>query len=265
MTPPPPDDLDAAVRRALDADAAAVDAARLWANVESRLRAEPPPEPASPAERVAAARDAAGPADRLTLDPPPRLAERFPALAAVAGRPRTVHTRGDRFVVRPGVGDGGAFGRDADGRVWVAPSPAAAARFAPGQTPPGLRPVAGVCELDVRKLLNEVLADFDLTASPDGVSAVRRGPAGPFRPTRAELRIDPATKAVRDFRLTRELPTGEPVGVRFEYLSAEPTPDGDCEAAGHLDPAAPVYDADRPLLRLRLLRRAFGEAAAGEP
>ncbi len=303
MFPPPPPGLDAVVRARLDADAARTDGPAIWANVQARLEADAAPArprrkwlkpvaaliataaalfvaivlwpaqndvAASPAEVVSAARKAHedGP-DRcytVSSELPPGLQERFPLLAAAA-RSGTLCTRRDRFVVESAFGTAGAWGRDPDGRVWVAPTREAAARYTADELPPTLRTVVAVWGLDLNTLLGDVLADFELsrtsaTKETDTITATRTGPARLFQPLAAEITVEKATGAVRRLVLSRSLPNDNVARITFELQSTGTRDPGVYRAEGHLKPAGPIYDADRRVLRLRTLAHGLGEILA---
>jgi hypothetical protein len=152
---------------------------------------------------------------------------------------------------------------DADGHVWLAPTPEAGARFRADEIPPPLRQEVAVRGLEVRPLLDDLLADHDLTWGrlPDPavktyeVSAVLRGKAWPLRLAAAELTIDRDTLAVCRLALRRRLPAGGMVAVTFTLVTTAERPDAFYTPEAHLNPGAPVHGADRPVLRTRVLLR----------
>jgi hypothetical protein len=299
--PPPDPGLDAAVRARLEADAARTDGAAMWANVRARLEGETARPrrrwfgpvaalvataaalflavalwpanndvAASPAEVVDAARKAHedGPDRCYTVasELPPGLQDRYPLVAAAA-RSGVVCTRGDRFVVESAFGTAGVWGRDPDGRVWVAPTRDAAARYTRDEFPPPLRTVVAVWGLDLRTLLADVLADFDLarvgaTADTDTITATRSGPSKVFQPLAAEITVEKATGTVRRLVLNRSLPNDHVAKITFELQSTGTRDPAMYTAEGHLRAGAPVYDSDRRVLRLRVLAQGLGEILA---
>src|SRR5204862_6957502 len=115
-------------------------------------------------ERAKSAHEA--PTDRcyeVTVRMPEELQERYPELAR--DRKSRLWTRGDRYFVewpdRPG-----AWGRDEDGRVWVAPTPFAAARFDPDEIPEAMRDFFAVRAVQLPQLLDELLAGANLRWRP---------------------------------------------------------------------------------------------------
>jgi hypothetical protein len=225
---------------------------------------------ASPADVVQAARARVVPDEtrcyRVTLDLPDRARDAFPLLARYTG-PRTVCTRGDRFVVEPGFTGRGAWGRDAAGRVWFAPTADEAASFDPAELPPALRTAVQIHALELQPLLDEVLADFDLSwsATPSreadtfSIAATRRGEAGPLRLVSADLVVEKDTKVIRSLALARRGLSDGTAALTFVLQSAGPRDDAAFTAAGHLRPDAPVYDRSNRPQRRRLIVRHIGE------
>jgi hypothetical protein len=302
--PNPEPGLDELVRAQLDAEAARVDAHALCAGVLARLDAPAPPPPrrrrrvaagvawlalaasvfvavlaltgprealATPAQVVAAARelsaDGADRCYRMTIDVPPSMKQVLPLVAAQL-HPRAVCTRGRRFVVEPGLGGTGAWGRDGAGRVWAAPSRDAAARYDEEELPPPLRYVVRVIGLELPHLLDEVLADCDLawTEPPAAdawtVTAARRTPARLFQVLAGTLVVEKRTRAVRSLTLTRKLLGDDVARLRLELQATRARPDAAYEAEGHVAAGAPVYDRASPGLRRRLLVRHLGRVLA---
>ena len=237
-----------------------------------------PPAPqalaASPAEVVQAARAAhdSGP-DRCytqTVTPPPGVID--PLAHPPGVRRAVIWVRGDQFVAEPGLGGMGAWGRDAEGRIWVAPTREAAARFTPEELPPGIQEAAQVRGLELDKLLDGVLAEFDLawadpspSSSHQTISATRRTRAGPFQVTSAELIVENDTHLIQSLILRRMLPAGGVATVAFERDSHPVSPPVVYAAEGYLDKNAPVYDAQKPRLRRWALVKHLGRALKNGP
>lgn len=308
--PPAEPGIDAVVRAQLDAEASRTDPAPMWVRVLAQLEADatpatPAPVPqhrssrrwfalaglaaavlvgvfllvppqqalATPVQVVEAAR-AAHPrdADRcysqtvsLPTDSPAPL-----MLVSDSGRTVTICTRGDRFHVEPGFGGKGAWGRDGEGRVWIAPTRDAAVRFAESELPPFLREMLKIRGLEVGPLLDEVLKDFDLTwtepparrAEASKVTATRRGAARPGQVHSAELVIEKHTNQLRSLVLRRQLISGGHATITFTLQGTGAFDPAVYTAEGHLDAGKPVYDSTRPLLRRRVLLRDVGEVLA---
>jgi hypothetical protein len=205
----------------------------------------------------------------VRLEHSPGGREAFPVLA-LDRRPRTLCTRGDRFVVEPGFGGTGAWGRDATGRVWFAPTPEGAAAYDESELPQPLRAALTVHELQLTPLLDEVLVDFELAWSGPpapgsdtySVAATRRGPVPPLRLASAELVIDRDTKAVRTLTLRRRGLSDSAATLTFSLLPAGACEDAAFTPEGHLRPGAPVFDRSRPVLRRLLIVKHLGDKLA---
>ncbi|AMV25662.1 hypothetical protein VT84_14790 [Gemmata sp. SH-PL17] len=225
---------------------------------------------ASPAQVVRGARDAYTRTDtrcyRVTIELPPRLREAFPLLALDTS-PRILCTRGDRFYVQPGFGGRGSWGSDGSGRVWVAPTTEGAVAFDESELPVALRNAVKIHELEVGSLLDEVLADFDLTwaeppardADTYSVTAVRRGDVRPLQIASAELVIEKQTKVVRSLVVRRKALGEGTTAFTFELIETVSKDDAAFNPEGHIKPGAPVYDRTKPNPRRRLLIQQIGE------
>jgi hypothetical protein len=308
--PAPEPGLDAVVRAQLDAEAQRTDARGLADRVLARLASDSaePASPrrtwprgavwtgaaalaagvlvavfvvfgsreavASPVEVVQAARASSAHADvrcyRVTLDLPPRARESFPLLALDAETPRNLCTSGKQFVVEPGFGGKGTWGRDQTGRVWAAPTREAAVAFDEAELPPALRTTVKILELELTSLLDEVLADFDLTwtevparaADTYSITAMRRGEVLPFRIASAELVVEKKSKVVRSLVLHRKALGDGTATITFTLVRGS-RPEAAFAPEPHLDPGAPVYDRTQPVLRRRLVVQQLREMANG--
>lgn len=304
--PPSEPGIDALVRAQLDADAARVDAAKVWDRVNAQLEADavlrrPLSRPRFVIAAAVAALAAAllvgvffiGPSREATATPSGvvesaraayvREADRcytqtvqLPAntpapLALVLDSGRTVSlcTRGGRFVVEPGLGGRGAWGRDGSGRVWIAPTRDAAARFDEAELPNAVRDAVRIRGLEIGSLLDEVLKDFDLAwteppvrgTATTSVTATRRGIVGPGQIHSADLVIETNTKLIRSLVLRRRLIIGGVATLTFAHVGvgASERDPAVYTAEGHIDAGKPVYDATRPLLRRMLLLQNLGD------
>src|SRR5262249_29424375 len=200
--PNPDRPIDRSVRAKLDADARDADPERVLAGVRRRLAADTvspvrrtrrwvfaaagvlaasvlvavlllipggsvQASPREVVERAKAVHET--PTDRcyeVTVHFPDDLRERYPKLAA--NRKSRLWTRGDRYFVE--LPDGrGSWGRDEAGRVWIAPTASAGARFDADEVPGILREFFEVRTVQLPRLLDELLSDWDLawtTADP---------------------------------------------------------------------------------------------------
>jgi hypothetical protein len=301
--------IDASIRAHLDAEASRVDSQVLWAGVLARLESDSPNRsaatPRSPRKRwlmaatsglaaaalvavallvmspaavatptqvVASARaELAASSDlcyRMTVDYPPEAKDVLPIGARHLG-PQHVWTRGGQFVVEPGLTEKGAWGRDAHGRVWAAPSRDAAASFEAEELPRKLRNLVAVFGLELRPLLDEVLADFELSWSDraEGVYrilATRVSPKGPFRVSAVTLVIDKQTKRILSLTVTRSLPDGQDAHLHLDLVDEKPQPDAIYTAEGHINRGVPVFDRSTPKERRRFLLQFVGEILTGD-
>jgi hypothetical protein len=190
------------------------------------------------------------------------LARRFPNLPPPQYhdlvRDSTLWVRGEQFWVDPGPdAKTRAWGRDRDGRVWVALGPRLGVQFAREEAGD---PIARLCDqmsLRVPTLAAELLDGYELSRedAADGAESVVRI-AGALRPPGREfaapwvaLEIDPRTKVIRKAVQKRAV-FGVPVGT-FTYTLQETAklPDALYDVRGHLDPGARVWDARDPRAR----------------
>jgi hypothetical protein len=304
--PPPEPGLDAVVRAQLDAEASRVDAAKMWDRVNAQLAADvsvatpaaprhvsrrwfvfagiaasalvgvflmdsPREVSATPAQVVESARAAYSPdADRTYTQTVqvPRTAAGPLAHLLDGGRTVTLCTRGDRFFVEPGFGGRGAWGRDANGRVWIAPlRDDAAARFDEAELPPAMRDAVKIRSLELGPLLDEVLKDFDLSwseppapgAATSAVTATRRGAVRPWQIRSADLVVEKGTNVLRSLVLRRALAVGDPVVITFTLVPSGERNDAAYTAEGHIDSGKPVFGSTRPILRKRVLLQNLGD------
>ena len=173
-------------------------------------------------------------------------------------------TRGDQFFMETVLGTRvNAWGRDAQGRVWFAPTPRAGFRFEAHEVP---EPLARTCDLrsmNVDKLLTEVLANLELRrreAGP-GLQIVEAEPkAGrPFVPLRyVRLEIDAHKKLLRRIEVHRRHPQGV-AQITFTLVEQAPSrADADYTLEGHLEADASIYSlTDPPPLRYKMLRKHY--------
>ena len=288
-TPHNPDRLDALVRAHLDREAAAVDARAMLARVRpvsprtpTRRRwlavagvgaglavaagiglflvGGPPVERTALASAAEVVREAksvqeAAPTDRqyavsAEWEVTP-FQKRFPFRPI--SREATVWTRGDQFVVQSKFVDGGewAWGQDAGGRVWIAPTRKRVLVFEADEL---AEPLTRFCELMSLRLastLGELLEKHELARRDGGrpgeeihIAARARTPApgGVIRLDNVELFLDPTTKVVRRAVLAKQL-NGETVGrVEFTLADTAAKPDEFYTPRGHTDADALTLD-----------------------
>ncbi len=160
-----------------------------------------------------------------------------------------VWTRGEQFWFDSPLPDGrhGTFGRDGQGRVWVAVAPRLGLLYSPDETGEPLARVCNLMSLRGPTLMADMLDHYDLSredaapGEPLKVRATFRGPGpGEFAATRISLELDPATKAVRK-AVQERLAGGEAVATfTFTLRETGRQPDAAYELRGHLDANARV-------------------------
>jgi hypothetical protein len=195
----------------------------------------------------------------------PGVMETHPGLRLVEGSHSEIWTRGDRFWAQCETrGVAFAWGRDDQGRIWVAPNRQVGLIYEPGEVPDSFVLAAELLSLRPEGLLSEMLQSFDLVNEParsdDGphlrrVRATPR-PGGSYpRLLAATLEIDTQARLVRKLTLTRGL-KGKPLAdVVFTLVDASPQPDQTYTLEGHLDPDAARFDSQRPFRRRQQLLR----------
>jgi len=303
--PLPEPGIDALVRAQLDAEASRVDPAAVSARVFARLETDVPSSHrgstrrrlgvvagfmalavallvgvfvlgpsreavATPVQVVESARAAYVPdADRCysqTLQLPTNTPAPL-ALVLDSGRTVSLCTRGDRFVVEPGLGGRGAWGSDGKGRVWIAPTRDAAARFDETELPPAVRDVVRIRGLEIGTLLDEVLKDYDLAWAEEpvreaptfAVVATRRNAPIPGQIRSADLVVEKDTRMIRSLVLKRQLISGDIATVTFTLTVATARDARAYTAEGHIDAGRPVFDSTRPILRRKILLQNLGD------
>jgi hypothetical protein len=190
---------------------------------------------------------------------------RYPRLAQP--RETRLWTRGDRFwISSTDPGRRWAWGRDEQGRVWLALGRRHGVSFEPTDVPSWLGTVCDVFGMRVETLLDDVLHRFDLRreegegggAATYRIRAVLKPGQEPCRLSGALLEIDAETRVLRRLVLHRATLAGRPLAtVTFTLVETRPQPDDSYQLAGHLEPDAPVYSSLQPRRRALLLHRYF--------
>lgn len=213
----------------------------------------PPAADAGAVDAVQRALEANRPAvDRryaVTVEP----SRAFRAAAARRGvvPAATLWVRGGRFVqITEVAGRSVAWGRDAAGAVWFAPSPDTAALFGAAEVPEALAEVCALRSLDLPTLLETLLDDFALQrvdggAGTDLIRATpRAGAATPYR--RVEIEIERRSLVVRRARVERSAGWrgGSAVTFTLEEVGAED--DAVYELASHVGAGATVLGRESP-------------------
>ena len=161
-------------------------------------------------------------------------------------------TRGDRFWADCSIGDIKlAVGREADGTVWVSPSRKKGIRF-PKDDSPLPKEVAIICNINsmtVPRLVDDVLAAFDLRAAGDGLQERTGRPAssGRVKPGRSHPMLSTALLEIdaENHLLVRlvlwTVRDGRPRGtVTYTLLDTATQGDEQYRLRSHLDPDANI-------------------------
>lgn len=297
--PHPERPIDRAVRASLDAEADGVDTDRLLGELHRRLATDPVSPrsrrrrwlltaagalaasillavflllpggsmQASPREVVERARNVHQvPTDRcysVKVAVPPDVRKQFPRFDF--DRESRLWTRGDRYFVELPNGNG-VWGRDEQNRVWFVPTPDAGARFDDNEVPAVFREFLNVRAVRLDELLDEVLAECELTSSTkdDVPSDIRRVFAIGQNDERwlrhAVIDVDKETNVIRRLAIDRQLfrdPRAK-VSVTFTLIDTSAQEIARYSAEGHLKPGASIYDRKHPAVRLGVLRKHLG-------
>lgn len=223
------------------------------------------PARASAADLVRAAQKAhAEPIDRcyqVVGQPTPDMRDRFPLLPPhIETR---LWTRGNLFWMEstPREARQGkwAWGRDREGRVWLAPTTRAGLRFDPDEVPEPLGVACDICSMRPETLLDDVLRDFDLAweqSEREDTQVVRahlkEGHAHPDLKA-LTLEMDAATKVLRRVVLERTIRGMHLATVTYTLIETREQPSEWYTLEGHLDSGSPIYTRQHfPLIRGKL-------------
>lgn len=181
---------------------------------------------------------------RVQFTPDPRYWDRTKPLDGPSES--LLWTRGDRFYSDCTIGELRlTIGRDAQGVLWISPTRKKGIRFPHSPLP---EPIATLCTINamtVPALVDDVLADFDLSIRGSETSiihvhaALKPGRTHAFLST-ADLEIDTAMNVLVGLRLEM-IREGKPHGtVTFTLVDSAVQNDQLYELAAHLDPDATV-------------------------
>lgn len=183
-------------------------------------------------------------------------------------------TRGDRFWVESVHPEQRwAWGRDEEGRFWIAFGPRTAVRMEADEVPLWLNLYCDLHSLRVDRLLEDLLQWFDVTREADSAEAdastirvratARWLPKGRPAIRTAELEIDAETRVVRRMVLRRVL-NGEPFAtVTYTLAETDAHDPALYQLEGHLKEGARIFSGNHePQRRQELLARWFGPQAA---
>jgi len=192
--------------------------------------------------------------------------DRFPRFRQT--REHRLWTRGDRFYlesVNPEFFKW-AWGRDEQGRVWVALNGKEGYRFEPGEVRENVGFLVDLLGMKAETLLDDVLRHFDLireNAEPGAatftVRALPRYSGAKARMRSVVLEIDAETKVLRRLELNRAV-MGKPAAtVTYSLIETEGKPDTAYTLEGHLPAGAPVTTGmPSDPRRARVIRTLFG-------
>jgi len=184
----------------------------------------------------------------------PHMGQRFPLLALQ--RNVRLWTRGDRFWIDvQGPHQHFAWGRDESGRVWLVPNRFIGLVYEPEELTEPVHIMGDVCSMRVETILNDVLANFDLTRESSTIITARpkNGPRpGGMRFVRMEL--DAQSKSIRHIEIERMF-RGE-FAARVVATLQEESHIDDCEyeLRGHLAENGKIVDGGHAWFRQFLLR-----------
>ncbi len=291
--------LDRAVRARLDTDAQAANTGHILSEIQGQLLADAARPPrrtrrwivaaaaalaasillavflllpggmvqASPKEVVERARSVhQGSEDRCYVvhaEVPPLIRKRFPR--SDFDRESKLWTRGDRYFVEMANGHG-FWGRDESRRVWIVPTPDAAARFDDDEVPAAFREFLDIRAVNLPDLLDEVLAHCDLSwatnvDAPNDVERIYAVSRDSGRSLRgAVIDVEKQTNVIRRLSLDRQLFRDPRLkfSVSFTLVNADPPDPVRYSPEGHLRPGSPILDRTHPRMRRALLVRHFG-------
>lgn len=222
----------------------------------------PPSADAGAVDAVQRALAASRPAEdrRYSVSVGPARQWRFAAARRSAVPASTLWVRGSRFVqIALVAGRPVAWGRDATGAVWFAPSRDTAALFDATEVPEALAEVCDLRSLDLATLLETLLAEFDLQRfdGGDGHDLIRATPrAGVVTAYgRVEIEIEQESLVVRRAAVERSAGWRRGIVVTFTLEEIGVQDDGVYELAAHVDAGATVLGRESaPGARGELLR-----------
>lgn len=180
-------------------------------------------------------------------------------------------TRGDQFWMTPiNAPQPFAWGRGKAGDYWIAVGPRRGVQFAPYEVPPPLLRTADILSMQVDRLLDDVLKNFDLTRVPPSdqspttiviKATLKPGSRHPALHS-ARIEFDEQTKVIRKLVIGRSL-YGQPVAtLTYRLVDTDNRDDRSYELVGHLEPEHELFDAANEMGRRMLMRRLFDPATA---
>ncbi len=190
----------------------------------------------------------------------------FPLLAPDGVR---LWTRGDRFRIESTVGKGPvSWGRDEQGRIWLAVLPRVGVRFDEGEAPESLAFACDVYSLRLETLLDVLLKEFDLhrepgadrTATQHIIATLKPGGQGRFMRS-ARLEVDSESKVVKKLVLDRVFPHGFAATVTLTLVESTVLNEASYELEGNLKAPYRIHSRGfEPERRREMLIRRLGRA-----
>jgi len=211
------------------------------------------------------------PLDRCYVIQVERTGEAFKSWSAARPRVDRLWTRGDRFFLESSTERSRwKWGQDADGRVWMTHGQQSGLTIEPNELPVWLSSVCDALAMRVEPMLEEVLANFDLTWAEESgdprtkvVRAVNTRGAQPRWLKEARLEIDAETKVLRKLTVVRQVRSRQAVTVTYTLAASESQPDDCYELKGHLTEPSVVYSrSNQPQKRFEALADHFGPLLA---
>ena len=187
-----------------------------------------------------------------------------PNLPEYSPRDVRVWTQGDRFWVEMNRLNGRwAWGREAQGSVWLALGPRRAVRIEAEEMGDTLRAICDLYSLELETLLSDALRHCRLewTESDALTHVIIARPRGWVRGglQQAVLEVDKETKAIRRLVIERRFPQRGASTVTFTLVEARTPDESKYQAEGHLTAPFRVFTRDsNPERRSEALATWFG-------
>lgn len=178
------------------------------------------------------------------------------------GDKATVWTRGDRFRVHVvHLNQELLWGQDESKRIWGVVDSKHGLLFDQDEIPPKLKEALFLFNLDARKLVEEVLRDYDLVveSSSLGRKAVRatRKRRSPIAMGIGSvwMEIDEKTNAILRLEVSRTMRNTEVMKINFTLVDEKRLDDDEYRLEGNLDSDAEVFSKDQKRQQHRLLKQ----------
>lgn len=173
----------------------------------------------------------------------------------------TLWSRGDRFrAATTRQGKSTIWGQDEQGRLWCAVDGKHALRYEQDELPPRMLDVVTYLKLDLRKLMTELLSDYQLETESAGdevvvIHARYRGKLQkPHQFNSVRLEMERGTSLIRRMELSRKMGANEVARFAFVLVNEQPQADEFYQLQGNVEPDAVVYDRTQRGKRIRLYK-----------